>query len=114
MKLTLNDGAKPIIWRVQTPPKDAWLNSSLSDNEFKEFIALCNRKGDSFLSNRGRLSSAPNLLEGKHFLIAGKNKMIKIGNDLEESSVSDVIQFYGGFVYNKETKSVPKEYLRCP
>ena len=80
MKRTLNDGAKPIVWRVQTPPKDAWLNSSLSDNEFKEFIALCNRKGDSFLSNRNRLSSAPNLLEGKHFLIAGKNKMIKIGD----------------------------------
>ena len=64
------------------------------------------------MSNRGRLSSAPNLLEGKHFLIAGKNKMIKIGDDLEDSSVSEVIQFYGGFVYNKETKSVPKGYLK--
>ena len=81
--------------------------------EFKEFIPLCNRKGDSFLSNRGLLSSVPNLLEGKNFLIAGKNKMIKIGDDLEDASVSDVIQFYGGFVYNRGTESVPKGHVFC-
>ena len=26
MKRTLNDGAKPIVWRVQSPPKNARLN----------------------------------------------------------------------------------------
>ena len=30
---TLNDSARPIVWRIQTPPKDVRLNSSLSDNE---------------------------------------------------------------------------------
>ena len=52
-------------------------------DEFKEFIALCNTKGESFLSNMGPVSSAPNLLEDKHFFIAGKNKMIDIDSALE-------------------------------
>ena len=86
-------------------------NCKIEDFKVKEFIPLCNRKGDSFLSNRGLLSSVPNLLVGKHFLIAGKNKMIKIGDDLEDASASDVIQFYGGFVYNRGTKSVPKGHV---
>ena len=33
MKRTLNDCAKPIVWRNPTPPKDIRINSSLSDNE---------------------------------------------------------------------------------
>ena len=41
MKRTLNDGAKPIVWRVQTPPKNARLNSSLSDNEADPLDHLC-------------------------------------------------------------------------
>ena len=100
------------------------IKKAIANDKFKDILELrklCMDKGESWMSASGPNQNVPNLLQDKRFYLVGTHKKVsRVFSEkdeyqeehIETMDIISSIESMGGFVFNTETKTMPKEYLK--